>query len=203
MDEKELINKAQNGCEESFTKLLSIHLPFFKQRLFSQYNIPSTDADDIIQIASEKVWRKIKNFRQDSSFNTWLFVIIRNEALNFIKSRNKIQHHEVSTLHFSQEDHNNDYEYISLGADAILEETAEKILSKKEDLRELRGIIDIVLNKLKPEHSTIIRLALEEELSYREISEKLKIPIGTVMSRLHFARNNAKKLILENYGQLV
>jgi RNA polymerase sigma-70 factor (ECF subfamily) len=192
-----LITSAQQGDTRAFDELIRDCLPKLKNLLAKHYHLQDTDFDDVIQVASNKAWTKIANFRGDSSFLTWFYTILRNETLNFVKKKNIIDARELPAHFLDIEDGSEeDYEHIlKCSINQQLQENAESILARKETLETYRQIIEDVLHKLTPDHRQIIQLVIQDEMTYREVSEKLKIPIGTVMSRFFFARKNAQKLI--------
>jgi RNA polymerase sigma-70 factor (ECF subfamily) len=163
------------------------------------FKVNESDIEDILQIAFIKAWKKIYLFRGESSFSTWLYVVIKNEALNFIKKKNIVNNHELSINLLSKDDEDNDvYDFLlSSSKEEMFYDSAEILLEKREILIQYKKILEDVILQLSPTHSQIIKMVLEDELSYKEVSEKLKIPIGTVMSRFHYARHAAQKLIIE------
>jgi len=196
MDEKALVQAAKHGDTTAFDELIADCLPKLRLLLSKNYKLQDADMDDIIQEAMTKAWRKINNFRGDSAFLTWFYWIIRNEALNLIRSRKLIEQREVSAALTLPDSDGQDYDHIlHQSLDLQLQENAQSILERKETLEVYRQIIEDVLKKLSREHQEIIRLVMLEGLSYKDISKKLNIPIGTVMSRLFFARRKAQKLI--------
>lgn len=197
LPESELVVLAKRGDELAFTKLLNDNLPKIKVSIQSQYKLNSHDLDDIIQIATVKAWQKFGNFMGTSTFLTWLYVIIRNESLNFLKKRHVIDTKELPSHKPSPDgEDDEDYEHIlESSLDDGLSESAQAILIKREEIKAYKDLIECVLNKLTPSHSQIIRMVLEEDKSYKEIAQTLNVPIGTVMSRLYFARRHAQKLL--------
>jgi RNA polymerase sigma-70 factor (ECF subfamily) len=206
MSEQKLLEQAKQGNEESFLELINTTNTKVKSSIFNAYNgITQEDFKDALQIATIKAWQKLANFRGDSAFSTWFYIILKNEILNIIKTKNNVRRHEISTEEMAayrdqnEYMHNVDYDNIyskSISSETVMD-TAQTILEKQDEVKELKGTIDSVLNKLKPSHCQIIKLIFEEGKSYKEVSDELNIPIGTVMSRLFFARKNAQKLILQ------
>jgi RNA polymerase sigma factor (sigma-70 family) len=64
-----------------------------------------------------------------------------------------------------------------------------------ESFKENKLLIDKVLRKLKPNHRDVLRMHHRDGMEYKDISKKLKIPVGTVMSRLYYARIEAFKIV--------
>jgi RNA polymerase sigma factor (sigma-70 family) len=90
-----------------------------------------------------------------------------------------------------------DIDYQQLTVAQVFDETAASLLEKRELLETYRSMIRQVLDQLSPAHSQIIRMSLDEDKTYKVIAEELGIPIGTVMSRLFFARKKAQELIIQ------
>ena len=196
MSEKLLVASAQSGDTKAFDKLVQSCIPKLKNLLCKNYQLQLTDFDDIIQIASNKAWTKISQFRNDCAFLTWFYTILRNETLNFIKKRKTLDKREIPAAFFNDDEVDIDYDHVLPSSlDQKLEDNAQSLLERKETLATYREIIEDILHKLTPIHREIIQLVLQEEMSYKDISNKLDIPIGTVMSRLFFARQHAQKLI--------
>lgn len=196
MEEKEIVLLVKQGDEDAFKTLIDNSLPKLKNLIQNQYRLSTHDLDDIVQISTIKAWQKIAAFRGDSTFVTWFFIILRNETLNFIKKKYNIDSHELTAQPFEESE--GDYENILHSSlDDQLDENARTIVEKRETMKLYKDIIEEVLKKLKPTHSQIIKMVLEEDKSYKEIAEALNIPMGTVMSRLFFARKNAQKLITQ------
>lgn len=205
-NEQEILQLVKNGDEEAFNTLVSHALSKIRPAIYNSFNsLSKEDFEDALQSASVKAWQKMDNFRGDASFPTWFFTILRNEILNVIKSSSRIRKHEISREEMAStgSDENTSNFEAMLPRDLMDEsvnETAESVLKKQEDLEQYRSMLDSVLDKLKPSHREIIQLVFEQEKSYKEVSDELNIPIGTVMSRLYFARRNAQKLI-QQYAQ--
>jgi RNA polymerase sigma-70 factor, ECF subfamily len=198
--ESELVVLAKTGDTEAFDTLIKDCIPKIQSLISRHYSLQPTDLHDVIQVSSNKAWLKIKTFRHDSAFLTWFYTIFRNEAYNFVKEKRKIEQREVSaTFVTSEASEDEDYERIhGVSLDDRLMETASHIVSRRESLEAYRNIIEENLQKLNPIHREIIELVLREEMSYKEIASKLRIPIGTVMSRLSYARKQAQRLILQS-----
>lgn len=194
--EKDTVALAQGGDETAFEEILNVSMTKLRGMLAGQYRLQPTDLDEIIQAATIKAFRKLPAFRNESSFTTWFYIILKNEALDYIKKRKFIELHEQSSHRLYSDGHEDeDYGYID--ADQTLDETAASILEKQETLASYRTMIEQIMDELSPHHRDIINLSLNDEKSYKDIAEELGIPIGTVMSRLFFARKNAQQLIIQ------
>jgi len=195
-EEKDLVGLAQQGNEQAFEQLLASALVKLKPLLASQYRLQPADVDDIVQESMAKAWKRIHAFRNESAFATWFYIILRNEALDFLKHQQVVNRRETS-IHAGPDDRSEESWLRTLGHDTSLEETAASMVEHRELMGFYREMIQKVLDSLAPTHSQIIKLALEEGRSYQEISTTLGIPVGTVMSRLFYARKNAQRLIIQ------
>jgi RNA polymerase sigma-70 factor (ECF subfamily) len=195
MDEKELVLAAKAGDKEAFDTLVRDCITKVQSLLKKNYRLQHADVEDITQNATLKAWTKIKAFRGESLFLTWFFTISRNEALNFMQ-KNGIDRKEISSHIGDDEEHCEDYDNIlALSIDKKLEDNAIAVLERQETLNTYRQILEDVLKQLSPIHREVLQLVLEDGLSYKEVADILQVPLGTVMSRVFFARKHAQKLI--------
>ena len=123
------------------------------------------DAEDAVQEALLKAYKELSSYDYSKSFKAWWFTIIRNCCLDLLRKR---QARSTS----------DDVELDDL---PLLKINRQKKLEQDDE-------ISWVLSQLAPDHRQIIELRYFGDCSYREISEILDIPEGTVMSRLHCAR---------------
>lgn len=153
-------------------------------RLAMQITKNHTDADDVMQETFIKVYRSIRTFRKDAAFETWLYRIAVNEALNFVKRRERRREsaleaaaegeYEVATRHRAQ-----------IASDPHVH--AEKA--------ELRHHVTKAVNSLSLKHRTVVILHEFEGLTHAEIASILNCSEGTVRSRLHYARKKLRTLL--------
>lgn len=182
-EEKLLLKMAIKGDIESFEKLI-------EKYQVKAYNIAlrmmgnEEDAKDTLQDAWIKIYKSLKNFRQDSSFYTWIYRIVTNTCHDALKKRNKIN--QVTSL--------TDYSDSMEGKMNDIKDEVhipEKILENKEYTQLLIESLD----KLSIDHKQIIVLRDIQGFSYEEISQILTCSEGTVKSRLSRARFKLKEII--------
>ena len=180
------VRRVQQGDVGAFDQLILK----YRERLFSIiYNLTSNreDAADLTQDAFIKAFRSINRFKGKSSFFTWLYRIAINGALTHLK-RNRFRRF------FSFETINEE-----MGAADIVEALAVHTNSDKSALlSELQEKLNEALHKLSPKHRTVVVLFEIEELSHQEISEIMQCSVGTVRSRLHYAKQQLQAY-LQNY----
>jgi RNA polymerase sigma-70 factor (ECF subfamily) len=155
------------------------------------YNMVHSEQDawDLAQESFLKAWKSIGRFRGQSSFYTWIYRIVMNVTIDWLRKKQ-----------------------IKGGAefdDAIqLTEIdpASKTVPKPEALPhqamerdEIRGRIEKAIAQLSPEHRAVILMKEIDEMQYHEIAETLGCSIGTVMSRLFYARKKLQGLLRDVY----
>jgi RNA polymerase sigma-70 factor (ECF subfamily) len=153
-------------------------------RLAMQITKNHADADDVMQETFIKVYRSIRTFRKDAAFETWLYRIVVNEALNFVKRRER---QRESTLEIASEAA---YEATTRYRAQIANDPhahAEK--------SELRHHVTEAVNSLSLKHRTVVILHEFEGLTHAEIASILNCSEGTVRSRLHYARKKLRTLL--------
>lgn len=152
----------------------------YRERLFSiVYNLTSNreDAADLTQEAFIKAFSSIKRFRGKSSFFTWLYRIAVNTTLSQMKR------HRLRRF-FSLENLNEE-----ATSSEIIETLSEGGKIERRSLaNELQEKLNEALQKLSPKHRTVVILFEIEGLSHQEISEIMECSVGTVRSRLHYAK---------------
>ena len=136
------------------------------------------DAHDAVQEGLLKANIHLDDFDGRSGFRTWLLKIVTNAALDSGRKRKR-----RPTLGLGDGEGN--------GPEPAREEDPAHGLHRKD----LRRALDAALNRLTPATRTTFILFAEAGLSYKEISDTLDVPIGTVMSRLHYARHKLQSYL--------
>jgi RNA polymerase sigma-70 factor (ECF subfamily) len=144
------------------------------------------DARDLSQEAFIKVYEARKSFDPDRPFYPWFYRILKNHCLNFIR---RFARKRESLYHKD----NPERERFSADEPTPLEQL---------EARERKALLMAAIDRLSFEHREIVVLKNFRGYSYKEIAEILQIPIGTVMSRLYYARRMLKEIIedLERKG---
>lgn len=150
-----------------------------KKFLISKFELNSFDAEDVLQIAAIKAYKNIGSFKELSSFETWFFAIAKNEAISLISKRKKSKEIEDS------QDLIKNYSSSWVDPEIYRIDTAE----------EARNFLSKALAVLNKNHKEVLNLMIKKSLSQKEISNKLKIPISSVRTRIFYAKKNLKKII--------
>lgn len=188
MDEEVLVQRAKGGDRQAFRELMERHQrSVFQQCLSILRN--SSDAQDLVQETFIRVHRNLDKFEGNAKFSTWLYRIARNACIDHLRKTKR-------------RDASNFDEYVDMNNEAAFDDNFMPTPlgfspSRVAGRRELREQIERAFDTLTPAHREIINLREIEGLSYEEIAERLDIAKGTVMSRLHHARQNAQRALAD------
>lgn len=177
--ERELLQRAQAGNEDAFGTLMRHHYePTFRhvQSIIRDEHA----ARDVCQEIWLTVWNKLKDFRGDAKFSTWVYPIATRRSIDHLRSR---QRWTKRFLPFLSGDDNEEHGGVRT-PEAVADSDPREDLEKVE--RNAR--FERALATLPPKHRAVIALREVQGLSYDEIAEHLDIARGTVMSRLFHAR---------------
>ncbi len=181
-EDLQLVQRVREGDRKAFQALVER----YQKRVFGMSLGMLKDRDEAEDAAQEvflRVHRHLEHFKGDSAFSTWVFRITSNVCIDAM--RRKRTHGEQA-------------EYDEGTADESVEPgvLARPFARPDEQLlaAELRAQHDAAVAQVPEKHREIYELREGEDLSYEELSERLKIPKGTVMSRLFHARDKVEKL---------
>ena len=180
-EEETLVGKAKSGDQDSFMKL-----EFgAREKVWNSLIRLMKDefkAQDVYQQGIIKAWNKIESFKGESRFGTWLYRICFNLAYDDFRKQSRQKEESLEGL----------FESNPLNETLFLKNKDQPSVSSGLEIEELGERLDLTLSTLSPEHREVLVLFADQDLTYEEISEKANIPIGTVMSRLFYARKKAK-----------
>jgi RNA polymerase sigma-70 factor (ECF subfamily) len=180
-DEK-LVKAAQRGDMPAFEELVARHRDKIYARAFSMMR-SEEDAIDLSQEAWVKGWQRLNQFQGDSSFVTWMTRIVINLCLDQLRKHKRQRAESIESLEEDSGGVERQMPVITTNPTAGLER------------QELRQRIDKALGQLSYEHRTVLILHEFEELEYKEIAKRMECSIGTVMSRLFYARRKMANLM--------
>jgi RNA polymerase sigma-70 factor, ECF subfamily len=177
-----LVRAAQRGDMAAFEVLVGRHRDKIYARAFSMMR-SEEDAIDLSQEAWVKGWQRLKQFQRESSFVTWMTRIVINLCLDQLRKQKRHRAESIELLDEESGGVERQMPIITVNPTAGLER------------RELRQRIDKALGQLSYEHRTVLILHEFEELEYKEIAKRMECSIGTVMSRLFYARRKMANLM--------
>lgn len=141
------------------------------------------DAEDLTFEAFSKAFKNLEKYDPQYSFSTWLFKIAVNNAIDFIRKKKRFKASVSKTLSIHDQMENAEGETLEFALKSGGLDPEEKII--KEQRIEL---VHEVVEKLSPRYKRLIELRYFQELSYQEIADHLKQPLGTVKAQLARAR---------------
>tara|TARA_A100001015_G_C14966183_1_gene703035 strand:+ start:151 stop:783 length:633 start_codon:yes stop_codon:yes gene_type:complete len=179
-----VVQRVQAGQVGAYDQLVQK----YREQIFGViYNMTSNreDASDLTQETFIKAFRAIGRFKGKSSFFTWLYRIAMNSTMTFLKKRSRRRY--ISYENIDEE---------ASGAEIVERLTATNRSEKGALISELQEKLNDALQKLSPKHRTVVVLHEIEGLEHAEIAEITGSSVGTIRSRLHYA-----KLQLQSYLQ--
>lgn len=188
MSDLELVKRCQAGDTRAFDALVTK----YRNRIYSMaYHIiqNETEAWDISQEAFIKAWRAMGSFKSDATFYTWLYRITHNVCYDWMRKKKFESDGEFDD---SEKEHR-----VAAGAEAVPRGAPRPDQAMKN--AELKVQIDWAISQLSADHRQIILLKEMDGLSYQEIADVMKCSLGTVMSRLFYARKKLQELLKETY----
>ena len=176
VEEMVLVKQARQGDLAAYDQLVKR----YQERIYATiYHMTSNheDANDLAQEAFIKAFHALKSFKGGSSFYTWVYRIAVNKTINFLKQRKNKAHLSLDDLDFNAE---HDPDLIALISD--------KTPRRDINLAELQQKLNEAMQKLSEPHRLVVALHDVQGLSHEEIAKIMDCNIGTVRSRLFYAR---------------
>jgi RNA polymerase sigma-70 factor (ECF subfamily) len=190
-DDIALVRRCQKGDALAFEQLVIK----YRSKVFSMiYGMVQNEQDawDLAQEGFIKAWRSIHRFKGQASFYTWLYRIVTNVAIDSLRRKGF-----KKTAEFDDQIAANEVEP---GSKTV--PTPDPLPHQGLEREEIRQRIEQAIGKLSPEHRAVVVMKEIEELQYNEIAEALGCSIGTVMSRLFYARKKLQTLLKDVYENL-
>ena len=128
-------------------------------------------AEDITQESFTKAWKNMRKFVPGNSFRGWLFTIVRNTAIDFLRKKKDVP--------FSFFENTNEGENILTATLADTAPLPDELLLRAEDVR----FLELLLGQINPEYSEVLTLRNSSNMTFGEIGKLLKRPLHTVKSQ--------------------
>jgi RNA polymerase sigma factor RpoE len=172
----DLVKRARRGDLAAYDELVRR----YQERIYATiYHMTANheDANDLAQEAFIKAFQALRSFHGGSSFYTWVYRIAVNKTINFLKQRKNRSQMSLNDLDLNAE---NDPELVALISD--------KTPRREVHLTELQEKLNEAMQKLSEHHRLVVTLHDVQGLSHEEIAKIMDCNIGTVRSRLFYAR---------------
>ena len=176
MLEGDLVNRARRGDLHAYDELVKRYQTRIYATIYHM-TLNHEDANDLAQEAFIKAYSALKSFKGGSTFYTWLYRIAVNKTINFLKQRKNKFHLSLNDIDFNAE---HDPDLMALISD--------KTPTRDVALAELQKKLNEALLTLSEPHRMVVVLHDVQGLSHDEIAEIMDCNIGTVRSRLFYAR---------------
>ena len=180
-----MVRRARKGDLAAYDELVRR----YQQRIYATvYHMTSNheDANDLAQEAFIKAYQALKTFKGGSSFYTWVYRIAVNKTLNFLKQRKNRTAMSLNDLDFSAE---NDPDLVAL--------ISEKTPRRDAVLSELQQKLNEAMQQLSEPHRMVVTLHDVQGLAHEEIAEIMECNVGTVRSRLFYARQQLQGYLVD------
>lgn len=174
--DNELVRAARDGDMGAYDLLVRR----YQERIYATvYHMTSNheDANDLAQETFIKAYSALKSFKGDSSFYTWVYRIAVNKTINFLKQRKNRVSLSLNDVDFNIE---NDPELVAF--------VSENTPRRNAALGELQERLNAALQKLSDVHRMVVTLHDVQGMSHEEIASIMDCNVGTVRSRLFYAR---------------
>ncbi len=175
---------AQDGNMGAFEELVARHRDKIYARAYGMMR-NEDDAVDLSQEAWVKGWQRLRQFQGESSFATWMTRIIINLCLDQLRRQKRLRAESIEEM-------DEESSGVEHQMPAITVNPTERL-----ERAELRQRIDQALGQLSDAHRTALMLHEFEDMEYKEIAKAMGCSIGTVMSRLFYARRKMAALLAD------
>jgi len=182
-DINQILDRIISGDESAFSEITGLYLKLIYNFVYRLIGDRDT-AEDLTQETFVKAWKNLKSFDQSKNFRTWLYIIAKNTAFDWLKKKKEIP--------FST--------FMDEKGESWLENVADEnilpdeILERKNIAEELEEI----LSKLPPHYRAILLLHYKEDFSLHKIAEILGEPYNTIKSRHQRGLGKLRESILSN-----
>jgi len=183
-DDQALVRAAQQGDLDAFEELVARHRDKIYARAYSMMR-NEEEAIDLPQEAWVKGWQRLGQFQGESSFGTWMTRIVINLCLDQLRKQKRQRTESIEEMDEESGGVERQMPVVTANPTAGLERG------------ELRERIDRALRQLSHEHRTVLVLHEFQEMEYKEIAKTMGCSIGTVMSRLFYARRKLAALLAD------
>jgi RNA polymerase sigma-70 factor (ECF subfamily) len=178
VEDRQLIEECLRGRLEAFNELVRR----YQDRLFNavfRFLDNAEDAQDVVQESFVSAWQALGRFKGDAKFFTWIYRIAINHAID-LKRKQKVSHSLEVHLH-------EEMQPMDPSSGSRPDEAAER----GEEAERLKR----ALNLVSSEHRLVLILKDIDGMKYEEMAEALDVPIGTIRSRLHRAREELREIL--------
>jgi len=173
-----LVQAAMNGDQKAFSDLLDLYKDSIYFMLLKMVN-NKIDAEDLTIEAFGKAFKNIDLYTPNFAFSTWLFKIATNNCIDYLRKKKM----EKKTVSIDKEEVEDGFYEPQINLMAEDPDPEEVMIMRQKEV-----LLKSIVQKLNLRYRRLIELRYFDELSYLEIANELKIPVGTVKARLFRSR---------------
>lgn len=173
----DLVEQALAGDQRAYANLMTRYKDSIYFLLLKMVH-NEDDANDLTIEAFGKAFSNLSKYTPDFAFSTWLYKIALNNCIDFIRKK------KVETLSLFELRENDQGESFRIDVQSSAPDPEESYIRKQRN-KLLREVIE----KINPKYRLLIELRYYDELSYEEIAEETRLPLGTVKAQLFRAKN--------------
>jgi RNA polymerase sigma-70 factor, ECF subfamily len=177
-----LVKAAQKGDMMAFEEMVARHRDKIYARAYTMMR-NEDEAVDLSQEAWVKGWQRLEQFQGESSFTTWMTRIVINLCLDHLRKKKRQRAESIEEMNEESGGVERHMPVVTVNPTEGLERA------------ELRVRIDRALSQLSEAHRTVLVLHEFEHMEYKLIAKTMNCSIGTVMSRLFYARRRMASLL--------
>ncbi|HSG42900.1 MAG TPA: sigma-70 family RNA polymerase sigma factor [Anaerolineales bacterium] len=170
INETELVTQAQNGDRNAFSELVRVHAQGVLNVTYRMCGNAQI-SEDAAQEAFIRAWQNLSSYRPQTSLRNWLYRIAVNAATDMLRKEKRILPDDIGDLNLT---------------DGRLNPESQASQNERT------ALVQMAIRSLPDASRAVLVLREYEEPTYQEISSTLDIPVGTVMSRLNYARKLLK-----------
>lgn len=181
-DVKNLLNRARQGDVDAFATVFEDYRPLLYRIAYRM--VGPNDCDDVVMDTYLKVWRAIPEFRGAASLRTWLCKVLRNCALDYLRRRGREQARLVDETAGDER--------------PVLDRLPDSSSpgpARQAAAHDLGQVLESAMQQLSSDHRLTLVLREVDGFSYKEIAAATGVSIGTVMSRLFYAKKRMKSIL--------
>lgn len=180
-EDKELVQLVIDGDDYAFEHLFNRYRDSIQKMYLQKTNGNKEDTNDLLQETCVKIYLNMSKYNSSYTFGQWLYTIARNVFIDHIRKRKDER----------------GFDGISLEEAHLAPNPEERYIRVQQ-----KSQLEYFLSQMSPKYRELIDLRFYKELSYDEIAVKLQLPLGTVKTRIHRAREQLCKFLTENTDML-
>lgn len=181
-NDNELISKVLQGDHQAYAGLVTRYQQFVFT-LTLRFVKNREEAEEVAQDVFIKAYKYLADFRGDAKFSTWLYTIVNNTCISFLRKKKLVIHSLDDERVFAKADNQD----LGFRADGVEQKSRHRMVTE-------------AINRMKPDDAAIITLFYKNEQSLDEIAKILGVDVNAAKVRLHRARARLKELMETHYA---